>query len=248
MKQLLWKEWMEQRVLLLSCAAGIVFLLVFMVRVDTVGAVMRDVAPAVWTFLGIIAGCGLFTTEATSGTLQFLTTLPVLRAKVWLAKIMVGGSCVLLMTAVCAPIWAYVSRVAYAEHYGSAAPTDYWSEFGYGLAYVLFGFTLGLVVSPLADRVATSLLTSVFGAILVTMIAHGLSVTYSPGPTPMAPAIYLTFILVSIAVFLAASYRTIVHGESLRSSRRFRIAGPILLGWALVSCAAVKFGAPLLWQ
>ena len=227
MKQLLWKEWMELRYVPLVTPALFALLTYFGHvigsgwNLESFNAMMPYCALA-----GVLAGCGSFSSEVGSGTLSFITSLPVSRKQIWLAKFSAGLIAIAISIAGAFVVFVLIAAL---YHHPKSVETGLANGTWYlSVGYILWLFALSLAVSPLVDRSLTSLALSIIGGLALSTVFFNL---IDPDKYAQPATLILTVLLFALSGFssIVASYRTFIQGDTLRTDRRFYLAGTVFL-------------------
>ncbi len=242
MKQLFWKEWYELRFLPLASAVGIMTLdLGYIVYEHTLShsspAIVSDTFMLllfVWHLCALVAGASLFSSEIGSGTLIFLSALPVSRHRLWAVKTATAFLALLASLVTSSLSWLIAERLSLGggrTHAFLYELTPDHASLIVGLISVLGFFTGALAVSPLLDRVMSALAAASLVGIVSLIGLGGFAYQYllkhfgpfeNTWPTDLP--LYCALGLLSILAAAAISYRTFTGGETLRSAKRFRVA------------------------
>ena len=119
-KTLAWKEWREQRPVVVAGVAFAIVLPLFVlsaagveeVRLDDIVEVLPVVfIGIVWPLLAAAAGAITIANEHESGTLRFLLSRPISRARIWVAKVMLATLAVALGAAASLLVMGIVARL-----------------------------------------------------------------------------------------------------------------------------------------
>lgn len=254
MRQLFWKEWYELRFLPLG-AALTVFVLLAGIKAYThlyhepypTSDLLFPCLAVIWLLFAALAGAGTISQEIGTGTLQFLSSLPISRRTLWWVKAGAAFGMLLLSLLSSAAVWAILCALwcptaLHPVRIHMASQQDAFSlllGIGMALALLLSVYAVALAVSPLFDRALSAFVAS----ILVCIAVGALFVTvafYNNVPRSDYP--FFTLIVLSIPAFAMTSYQTFTRGESLRSARRFVVAGLTGGGWLVVISLVVIAG------
>jgi ABC-type transport system involved in multi-copper enzyme maturation permease subunit len=241
MNKLIWKELREMR--MIPVAVPLLAALLFLVY-DAVLAWMaaHGSGTSAWMtpndctwFLilgaaasGIFAGSSAVAPETGSGTLMFLTSLPISRPRLWTAKLVAGF--IITVASVITVVLAFLP-IAYC-----LLPIKI--IFDPNTAYFItlitaYVYCVALLASTLVDRSITAAVIAVIASVtagigFVGLLSgfsaldqhdpHGLQAMYVAGAS-----IYLGLLITSFLAFC--------RGGSLRTSRRWVIASVTLLAW-----------------
>lgn len=273
MKQLIWKEWHELRWLPLASVLCVVVLTwgsdLFWrtyhhdLRIGDVNFPLS----ITWGLFSLLTGASLFASEVGSGTLDFLSVLPLSRRRLWCIKISTASAALLLSWLTSSLVWAWLVPHLVPAATPAAAWLAFWLPNGGNLSpglLFLDMFAVTVAVSAFADRALSVLLVSalVFGAtffglamllneyLLLHMSAYteSLAVNHVLVPAQHSFDVLEVFSAVlSLLVFASISYWTFTRGETLRSAKRFRVGA--LSGLVSAGIAALIFwvGSGLQW-
>jgi ABC-type transport system involved in multi-copper enzyme maturation permease subunit len=257
MKAIIWKEWHENR-LILAWASLLTF------GVSIIGmwlnAGSSSLPPTSDAFVGIailpcglsamLCGAAMISPDIGSGSLQFLSTLPISRARIWLAKCLFGV-CLAAGTiaASLVSMAIYVAIAVATHHMRPASPTPYQWPIEYYTAPILL-FAIGAAAGTTFDRTISALMASVIVAGMVfptlTLISD-LAQKYAPS---YVDVFYWVVFAAWTAAFLSASFTVFTRGESLKTEKRMWImagfglpAIVVVIGIAIVH--AVYAGSPI---
>lgn len=243
MKNLLWKEWRENRQSVawapLLTAALLAMIAVYNVEfARLVPAQMLDAADsvwmlyAVWLLSAVLCGSSLMAPEIGAGTLQFLSALPIARRRLWTVKCVSGFAAMALCILASAIAFFAVSYLALpfgilSFWFRDRVP-DLITDGVYALFLTAPIYAMGTLTTMLVDRTvaalgATTVLTLMLGAAIVA-VAHFLDFVWAGVDWGLAALTAL-----SIPALLATSYRTFTQGDTLGAPRSLRLAAPALL-------------------
>jgi ABC-type transport system involved in multi-copper enzyme maturation permease subunit len=244
MKALLWKEWRELR------SAGplsalFAFLIVILLAVydfqygqHNIRAHGRmDVSlllsgieimiPAVPVLGAILIGAGLIAPEVGSGSLSFLTSLPMSRRKIWSSKLLAGICaivCSLTGAAAGGLVGIVLLRLVAKVHIGWTELPDHGTVLLYA-ATLIGGFSVGLMVSALFDRTVGAATAGIFLAVgLFALLAAQYQIALAAGGVngPKVATLSVGAVLLAITgTLLRGSYRAFTRGETLKTGWRF---------------------------
>lgn len=252
MKQLFWKEWRELRHLPLGAALTVAVALgaakaythwnhepfsVPFAAALLVGA---------WLLFAVLAGAGQFSQEIGTGTLQFLSSLPVSRRAVWSVKAATALGALCLSLAVSSIVWAALcaiwSPAGLAAMMGRETLPGLIGGIGIAAFFVICCLAISLAVSPFFDR---SLSASVAG-ILGCVVIHAAILAVVGNWSPHEERLSFTLVGLTIPTFTLISFWTFTRGESLQTNRRFLVGGKVtgacLAAWFAVVLAGRLFG------
>ncbi|MCZ6747135.1 MAG: ABC transporter permease, partial [Acidobacteria bacterium] len=253
LKALAWKEWREQRPVVLA-AFLLTLLLPLLValgksmlsgRVDF-GAVAYDCTllygALLWPLTALLAGAGTISGEAQGGTLPFLFTRPVRRTTIWTVKV-AAGVVSLLIVAVASGLFASLLVALTGGGTGSFLLGSDFSrlmagEISYALLYVslFMVFTSAVFFSTLISKPllgAGAALALSFG-VLVLMVTLQFRLKILLGQE--ADWILVEVVLLGV-LLLVASLFLFARGEMVRGAGR-RL-GHVLMGVAVLLAAAL---------
>lgn len=245
MKRLIWKELVEQRYI---PAAYALLLMTVLVVWNIMGAYVAahggdstdrlnpQVAVMVLTFT--LAGCGLIpggiiiSQEVRSGTIEFLSSLPVSRAKLWWSK--VAGSLIILTASIFLVTVVFTLTVVCL--FGSAGLAaigsgelihDLQSEGPFSIFMaIVYLFGVSILASTLTDRPIASIgLALAAGIALPAFSVLILSLIHVDNVSNL----YCEICLYGVLAVYSAAYLVFRHGGQLRSGRKFIICGLVLL-------------------
>ena len=236
MKALVWKEWRENSVLIPASALLMAVLFVGMVsylhsmRSDTrlfvnPAEVFQPLLLLFWSIPAALCSASMVASEVGNGTLQFLSSIPASRSKVWWAKALTAACITALSFAVSAAIFIalyflFESIGLLKQPFVSAMQMNGGVTIG-GLLVAAPIFAVGTVATVLADRTIKALLLLLGLAagfwFVLYLIAE--SIQNYLFDRPSLPVL----IAVAIVLCLVYSNRTFVTGETLKTSRRFTI-------------------------
>jgi ABC-type transport system involved in multi-copper enzyme maturation permease subunit len=243
MNRLVWKELVEQRHVPVAYAgfltAAIVVWAVMGNYVATHGGQISDristagISGLYWMILpwsGLLVSSSLISSEVESGTLSFLSALPVSRARIWWSKLVAQLASVGLTAAVI----TVISFLSVLCLFGQAGFKDFVSmnhlhgvggypEMPFVLCTFFIVFSLSNLTSTLIDRplaaAATAFCVGVVGCYVIIV---GSGTTQNPSQDNITGLLFLVGYL-SFALLLA-SYITFKKCPTLRTSRRFLVS------------------------
>lgn len=227
MKMLFWKEWHELRALPLGAAVAVAVLMTC-VKVLTRGshdpflAETAFILVGVWLLFGAVAGASAITQEIGSGTLQFLSSLPISRGTIWWVKSSAALGMLLPTVLSSSIVWA-LFHMLWAPP-GARSLNDFLGVLAFFLPCLLGVFVVALAVSPFFDRTMSAVIVAVLAAIGIASLFINIVSKYSGGIDGPLPMLF-TLVGLSIPTFAAISYWTFTRGEALRDGRRFKAAG-----------------------
>jgi hypothetical protein len=255
-RALVWKEWREQRMIVLAglgIAVAMPFFLAAGASARARGLDLGDVAMLLplfysgllWPLFAAAAGAATVATESGEGSLGFLLSRPVSRARVWTVKVAVAAAAAALVAAGTLVLaWGFTGIVRPSGPPGWRALLP-WSTTGgpvsgvapAGMALLLFGTSvfystvLRRTMTAAAAAVATSM------ALLAAILGLWSAVDVVPRFEPEWLALEVAL---ASALFLGASWWTFSRGEMLRGRvfRRTALAAGTL-GVGLLALATV---------
>jgi ABC-type transport system involved in multi-copper enzyme maturation permease subunit len=256
MKTFYWKEWREGRLGILW-APLLTLVLLAMASVYNLDALQHrqnmDLVDAgategliliLWFFSAILCGASMMAPEIGSGSLQFLSSLPISRRRIWWTKIVVG--LVTLALCIVGTALAYYVGYSIAFHVGAfdrpinRIVLDFLSTAPWQLPLIILPlFSLGALVTMLVDRTITALVgtiitAAVFGSLIIYFISQFGNAVGNSGNIILQGMLTLT-----VPFFLSISYRTFMRGETLKTSNRFKVAIPGFLADVVIVFAAL---------
>ena len=208
---------------------------------------------------GVLSGCGLFSGEVASGTLTFLTMLPITRPRIWRSKVGAGlltlgasiagigiaGAVIMLSFAHSA-----ISRIPYLSH----SPLDLKGAMIASMAGAAFTgigcFIVALVVSLLLDRTLTSAIVSIAACLGIPLLISGaVNAAEMQWPSSHGYWYYAMELMSILAIpsFLGASFYIFVHGETLRTTKRFILLAKALSCWASINIMVLAAAYTCRW-
>jgi len=231
LRALAWKEWREQRPVILSGLVLAALLPLFLIAgasgmarsanlADLAGLLPAAYALLLWPLFAAAAGATTVAGEISDGTLGFLLSRPLTRARVWAVKTTVAAMGVALIAAGSALVALAFSRISgirasmFAEAATAAASTA-------GFAFLTFAcatFFSGIVsrtITAAAGGIAAAL--AILVGLSFVWSAVGLSPALEPG------WIGLDMLLTGLAVLCGALY-VFNRGEMLRGPGARRAA------------------------
>jgi ABC-type transport system involved in multi-copper enzyme maturation permease subunit len=254
-RALVWKEWREQRALVLTglllAVALPPFLLAGMAlmgrRVDLAG--LAQVLPAVygmllWPLFAAAAGAGTIAAEVGNGTLGFLLSRPASRARIWTVKTAIA----LLSTAVIA-VGTLGVAAAFRAFVGSAGSGSGGGIAGAPGVLVLLAavsvvfFSVAAFLSTLLERTMTAAAGGVAASLAIVAAIAGIWGRLDLVPKLDPEWLTLEFLLAGLAI-LPASLYVFARGEMLRGHGARRAA---LLGGSVMLLVAALVSLPIVW-
>ena len=248
LRALIWKEWREQRSVMLAgigIAAVLPFFMMAGLSVDRQNTTFGDVLEAlliallafVWPLFAAAAGAITIATESGEGTLRFLLSRPVSRSKVWAIKVSSAAGAVAAVAVFSLVVIWVVNRLAtidasawsFSSIMRSLSPTFFDPMTLVSMTVLLFACSV--LFSSLLNRPLTAAAAGLASALILLSF---ILVTWSrlsllPRLEPQWLAMEVT--LVSIFV-LMISLGAFARGEFFRGDS-------VLQGRVLVSAAAV---------
>ena len=252
-RSLLWKELSESKMLVVWSAALMAALfigdIVFVrandseLGVDAGGA--QGLVFIVWFISALLTSSSMVSPEIGGAKLQFLSSMPLPRKRVWWTKVSVALTIHLLSMIAAAVVFFLMTELAAKG--GIIHLTQHMTLLRFLTAYwfvpvlSLGVFCVGTVVTMFTDRTLSSFFVSAILSIGLGAAFGALASTLNPGHY------WLVWGLISLvsATLLAVSYQIFLHGESLRTSKRFAILLDIALFDLLPVIVAVILA--LLW-
>lgn len=242
-----WKEWREQRSVLLG---GIVIVILLPLFLGAGSAAFRgeidfgwisealvlSLLCLVWPTFAAAAGAGTFSGEIGQGTLDFLLTRPVARRTLWLVKVGMGAATVAVSVACSGAIAWTLHAVVSDESFGTLT----WSWFD------IDGLGAGIFAGSLLVLFASATFFSTFLPRPITAAAAGLgsslailTITFAfwyrldvePGASPELVVPHLTGIGL---IILTAAMALFCHRDA--SARR----GPLVAGLVVIAVVAAS--------
>jgi ABC-type transport system involved in multi-copper enzyme maturation permease subunit len=264
MKPLIWKEWRENRLIIFWA----ILLTALFITVPVVGTKIEHGNPIsaedflqitqfVWLVAALLCGSTIIAPEIGAGSLQFLSSLPVSRAKVWLTKIGVG---LVIMAA------SLAGSMLFLLAFSAIGPSHHWvtdgSIFsGSHITNILetFGcclplFAVGVVLSMLTDRTISALMASIVVSavlylLIVWLVTQILMVINGGNDVTFDFGYQLNSLIGAIALaalgLFGLSYRLFVDGETLKTGKRYVvlrsyvlppvvIIGALCISWQII--------------
>ena len=267
MKALVWKEWREARMTIvltamLTVALGLAGMMMLHLQYPTM-AIRSDqlggIAIVVWCVSGLLCGAAMISPEVGSGSLQFLSVLPITRDRIWLAK--VGVHATVVAMSVVATVIVLRLFILAAARANLISPTgsyqfgvfpqffdltifggDSWGVSKYPLVPQYFGlplllFAIAASISPMFDRTISALMASaITGVVVLSSCAESndLIHKYASGNER---ALQWVLLLAAASLFLAASKYVFVRGETLLTAKRMMLAAEFGLPLGLMVIA-----------
>jgi ABC-type transport system involved in multi-copper enzyme maturation permease subunit len=245
MNALIWKEWRQNRIMIVWSAVLTVALAV----ADLIGERIKNSTAvpdagelvglvfAVGSVSAIVCGSLMISPEIGSGSLALLSVLPITRARVWCAK--VGFGICLAAACLAATHIAYALLLSAALKTGQlvpdAAPPILVSLMSYESLVVFYA--IGVAAGAVFDRTISAFMASlIMSAITFASFvsAAGLLSKYA---SRYEIVLEQTLMALLICLFFAASYAIFTRGETLRTSKRFRLAAEFGIPAAVIAGA-----------
>jgi hypothetical protein len=256
MKKLIWKELMEMRWIPLGYAALAVVILVNWVVLDRSQFPSEHHTEAVsFVFLSAILFAGLFpgsaaiAPEVGRNTMQLIDNFPTGRGMVWCAKTISGLIIIAFSVALTAFGLIFVSVILFgslplntllpdpATTYHNVG-VDLWESnntinLWKLISCLLLVYALSMMVTTLVHSSVNATMISLIGGFLLFAGASGL-VDWVGTKTGIQNDITITLAIYALTILalLTSSYCIFCRGGSLRSFKRFGIAGVFLVGLA----------------
>lgn len=253
MKELIWKELREQRfipvamAMLMAAALTVLYVGSLWAEAHNAGTALK-VGETTFPFIlslwvpGLFAGSGAIAPEIGNRTIQFLSTFPIGRPKIWTAKVL-SGLVVTALSIVASTVaysitilvmfgWHdFVHQMASIFH----ADSDTAQLLISGILFAAYGYAVCLFASSLVDRAVVAVVVGLVVAIAVYVAFGALVVSSQIHPLgPWARAILMcTFTAALTMAFLAASYSAFSTGSTMQPAPRNKRA-LVVLGAGLV--------------
>jgi ABC-type transport system involved in multi-copper enzyme maturation permease subunit len=246
MRQLFWKEWRENRLLIVWAALLTLAVLAACIAynvaegppdsTDLVSS-MEGFLMGVWLVCALMPSSAMVARETGSGGLQFASSLPISRAKLWWAKLIVAIA--IMLVCICVSSILYALVYAAAGHMHRVTPplkdsvNDAKDNVSWLSCLMVCVFAVGALVTMLFDRVVSAVMISIVVATTMFVIIAcacslpQLQFTSDNGNMPVV--LLMVIALPIIPVCLNASYQTFVRGETLLTRLRFKVAFSTLL-------------------
>jgi len=194
----------------------------------------------IWAILAALNSAGMVSPELGSKTLQFLSSLPLSRNRIWWSK-MASSLCMLGICLAVSTI-TYIVLVVWFCRMGKMLPTYHnypdirqitsaslaylvhteWSNItnnSPSFPYVLSIFAVGSLITVLVDRTITALLLTVVVSVIIGSLLVSLTALLVPQHQHL---ISVPVALLSL-LFLYLSHQVFVGGETLFTSKRYSI-------------------------
>ncbi len=237
---LYWKEWREQRSIV-AAAPVLTFALLtvygVLVRSHAFGPGIAVVSGGVaggllglaWLLSAALCGTSIMAPEINTGTLRFLSMLPLSRARIWRDKIAISVAAMVLCIA--AATLAYLLFCAVAG-VGNAFGAPMAEMIGNGsllfvcvLVFAVACYLTMLLENPIAALLAT-IIVSLAAVVLTDLMAGEIGI-FVPALENGGDYGQNLFLCLFALLFFWLSYRTFQLGETLKTSARFRL----LIAW-----------------
>lgn len=260
--RLFWKEWREKRpivgvapvltLLLLICAIIATHPPAFLGKTDHLDSFVLDLYMGmIGIITALVCSSVIVAPEVGSGTLQLLSSLPVSRRRIWWIKI--ASSLSVLALSLLGAGLLYLALIAIevrcgmiSGEFSDVARLSLGVLCGFGALFLPSAFAAGALTTMLVDRAIT--------AVLLGILVSGLEVALAIaviGYLGEIAAICGLCILPLLVLWM--SYRAFEYGETLKTSRKFRVMMPpvvrivmsVLLPIvtsALIICAGLLIG------
>jgi ABC-type transport system involved in multi-copper enzyme maturation permease subunit len=236
MKRLFWKEWSELRMIIVMST-----LLMFLLTVGYIYYGYHD-APVVKKasadiFLPMyvlfcclpaaLCGASMVAPEIGSNTLQFLTMVPVSRHRIWWTKIAAALTVTFASDVAAALLMYLVYLIANRMQLLSPQGLNEYVVSQLELIAVVIAVTVPVfAVSAAATTLFDNTIVALFGVIvgLVGSIVEIWTVVNLLRTDQPVTTIVVAFLAIcNIAICFNWSYKIFVHGETLRTSKRFKL-------------------------
>ncbi len=250
-----WKEWRENRLIAVWAAAITLGLLiglsVVMLHSDYFGEVRRiDISVLdgatllVWIGAAIVCGSSMFAPEIGSGSLMFLSALPISRREIWWTKIASGV--LMLILCMLASAATYLAIGALEHTFGVYSRSESESLQMFVLTFPIYFafcglplFAVGSVVTMLTDRTISALMACLLASIAIATGMYALAGWLDIKSEQIDYGL-LGLAALSIPILLSMSYSVFTRGETLKTSKRFKALIPpffvpiLVIGAALI--------------
>jgi len=257
-RALAWKEWREQRPVVLAGLALTVSMPLFLaagllaMQRDFSIADLADGMPLllgglVWPLFAAACGATTISNEIGDGTLGFLLSRPVSRARVWLVKVAVGCLALLAIMAGSVAMLAVFSLLAGGGGIGPWVGTPA-AQSALPLLAGVTGtaviFTAAVFFSTFIGRAMTA---AAAGLTTALCLLAGIVIVWSRlDLVPrLEPALVLGEAALAAALLLLASYHVFSRGEMLRGNS---VRRSVAVGLVLAAGGAALIGAPLIYS
>jgi len=254
LRALVWKEWREQRSLMVAgtALAATLPLLMFVVATMTLprvsGQGLADVTMLafvlmLWPMFVAAAAAGTFANEATGRTTGFLLSRPVSRSRIWLAKVGLAAGAALIVVAASLVVGQLLQWVVGAPGAAEASLVVLRGYLGRTedlVAGVPSLFLCFCAATFLSARVARPFAAAIGG--LATTVAMLAMIAFLAPRVGLLSSVQSSWVAaettLAAAVLLALSRRQFVRGESLTTSSLRRTAAIL----ALVAVGVIAAG------
>ena len=249
MMLLFWKEWREMRLLPVLALATYIALFLAEASCDRFSTGEWQSSPefmnpliATWLIFWTVAGSTAFSSEIGSGSLQFMSVIPVSRRRIWWVKLSVAFFSAVAVFAVTIAfvqmLYLYWpgSSIAHAGRLNNSVwPMNlYWALLVSGSLLVCL--SSGFCASPFFDQPIVSTVVAAIGGVIYfafsTLYNIGRIYHYH-GNFYYLGALIVTALLIMPP--LVTSYQTFVRGESLKSIKRYKVGALTFIGTSVVS-------------
>lgn len=255
-RALAWKEWREQRAVVLTGLLLAVALPPFILagmslmgsRVDTGGlaqALPVVYAGLLWPLFAAAAGAGTIAAEVGNGTLGFLLSRPASRARIWSVKIAIAFLSAALVAAGSLAIAAAFGALAGTNR--SAASGEFAASPGILVllaAISLVFFSAAAFLSTLLERTMTAAAGGVAASMAMVTAIGAIWTRLDLVPRFEPEWLTLEYLFAGLAILPAALY-VFARGELLRGAGARRAA---LMGGAAVIAASALVSVPIFWR
>jgi ABC-type transport system involved in multi-copper enzyme maturation permease subunit len=237
MKSICWKEWRESRAVIPFSVILMAVLFVGAISLERYSLAQqeRQLQLVSWdTFEGIVlvfwcipaalCSASMVSNEIGSGTLQFLSSIPISRNRIWWAKLATGLAVLTLSAIASAAIFAAMYQAAFVLGFlrdsFAIAINDLSVPTIVGILVALGIFAVGTLATVITERMITTLVTVVVLTVCCGLAVLVLSNVFGRGTT-LASLVQICLFVVAGFVCLTFSNRIFVKGESLKWPQRF---------------------------
>jgi ABC-type transport system involved in multi-copper enzyme maturation permease subunit len=238
----LWKEWRENRLLILVCPLLYIVFVVLGVESQPMSTPwVMD--PAACQFLlifmlllsAVLTGAAMAAGEIGAGTLGFLTSLPMSRNRIYWTK--TGSLLAIHLLSAALTVLAYTGIVWTGSITGVFThQLGFWSLMANNapMFLLIVGASITIffaasMISMLTDRPVVAVIVSIITTVIWLDIIFTVPFTETGWMHEIYPYGAATCHAAFGLIALYAAYQIFVHGESLRTSKRFHILWRILL-------------------
>ena len=199
---------------------------------------------ATWLIFWTVAGSTAFSSEIGSGTLQFMSVIPVSRRRIWWVK---------LSVALCSAVAVFAVTVAFVQmlnHYFPGSSIALAGRFDNSVwsmslsdallvsGSLLVCLSFGFCASPFFDQPIVSTVVAAIGGVIyfTFVLLHNTWYIYRH----LSHSYYIgNLVVIALLIMppLITSYQTFVRGESLRSIKRYKVGALAFIGSYVVSTA-----------